>query len=228
MSLQALSLTADQATLATLAAPTAAPTAYGSAGTETLWVYLKKGYDCKVCNVLGSAIFVTGGSIFSLPVTTASSGTSTTVTMTNTSGIIAGQFVYGFGIAMGTYVVSVSANTSIVLSITAVTTLNQILTFASGAIYDGSTFRNDIPASFAGSPDKALGQTGQYVQTAVVMASYVGQSDRLNGKPPQSTPKLRTRRMYLRYDLTGLPIGSRSFWDDEVLGDGDAPRVYAK
>ncbi len=64
---------------------------------------------------------------FTLPGTT--TNTSTTVTMASTSGVFAGQPVTGTGIPANTTVVSVTANTSIVISAAATASATVTLTF---------------------------------------------------------------------------------------------------
>ena len=44
----------------------------------------------------------------------------------------------------------------------ATTTSGQTLVFGQGLLYDGSIYRNDVSASFAGAPDKVMGFGSQY------------------------------------------------------------------
>ena len=68
---------------------------------------------------------------------------NTTVTMTNTTGLVAGQLVTGTGIALGTTITTVNAGVSIVLSANATATANNTLAFYTGA----GTYANLVSTS---------------------------------------------------------------------------------
>jgi hypothetical protein len=100
--------------------------------------YISKGTPIKVWQAWQEPLFSGQFTEANLPVTTSQGSPSTLLTMTNTTGIVAGMGIYHAKIPNGTYVVSLVANTSVTISqasSSAVLTTDGNIRFSKAAEY---------------------------------------------------------------------------------------------
>lgn len=154
---------------------------------------------------------------------------SATVTMLNTAGVFVGQQVFGIGVPFGTFVSTVTANTSITISQNAIAPADgatkRLLSFG-GGYYEGDTWRNELDATYIGAA---------WVTTAAADAidpdsggnRYVPNADdSLNVIAPRFLQKCRSRVMFSRQDALGNTLPIRWFWSDSILGLGDGAETF--